>query len=113
MLRHSTSFAQPGVGAHGLVYSAESLRQARPSLSMATRVTRVLRAMLAEARAQPVTVSALARSAGVHPVHFARVYRAATGETPGEARRRFQVSRAASAVSQTRESLAEIASESP
>jgi AraC family transcriptional regulator len=75
----------------------------------APRWVATARIMLAEARAVPLTIGALAGAAGVHPVHFARVYRAVTGESPGVAQRRLQVGRAAAAVRHTRRTLADIA----
>jgi len=57
----------------------------------------------------PRSVSEIARELGVHPVHFARRFRAAFGHSPGEYLRRCRLERARRMVQRTSAPLAEIA----
>lgn len=61
--------------------------------------------------AAPVSVAAIARSVGVHPVHLARVFRAQLGASPGEYARRRRIERATDRLIRSRDSLVEIASD--
>ncbi len=59
--------------------------------------------------ATPVTVATLARDAGVHPVHFARVFRRVHGLGPAEFMRRHRVDLAIALLRHTRRPIGEIA----
>lgn len=60
---------------------------------------------------EPVRISELAAVAAVHPVHFARVFRAHYGVTPGVYMRRLRLQWAARQLAVTKTSLSQIAAE--
>lgn len=70
---------------------------------------RRVREHLREACAQPLRIAALARDAGVHPVHLAREFRRHYRCSPGEYLRRARLERALEALADPRLGLAEIA----
>lgn len=55
------------------------------------------------------SVSDVARSVGVHPIHLTRVFRTVQGCTPGEYQRGWRLRRAAALLDQTRLPVAEVA----
>lgn len=67
------------------------------------------RAWLDEACEQEVSLATLARECGVHPVYFARAFRAHLGETPGAYQRRRRALRAAALLARSKKPIAEIA----
>lgn len=67
-------------------------------------------ALMDEAARPDLNVEDLARAAGVHPVHLARVFRAAWGQSPAQLLRWRRTERAIHLLIKTRESAAEIAS---
>jgi AraC family transcriptional regulator len=64
---------------------------------------------LDDALGDAVHVADVARTAGVHPVHLARVFRRHTGLTPGEYLRRRRLSHAGVLLCETSRTLADIA----
>jgi AraC family transcriptional regulator len=60
---------------------------------------------------EPVRISELAAVAEVHPVHFARVFRAHYGVTPGSYMRRLRLQWAARQLAMTTMPLSKIAAE--
>lgn len=58
---------------------------------------------------EAVSIAELARGAGVHPVHLARVFRQHLGCTPGDYLRRRRLDRAAVLLRETRRPLSDIA----
>jgi AraC family transcriptional regulator len=71
-------------------------------------LTRAL-ALVEERLAEPLRLGDLAAAAGLSPFHFARVFRAQTGETPAQHLMRRRVDRAVALIRETRRPLAEIA----
>jgi AraC family transcriptional regulator len=68
-----------------------------------------LREQLQGQAGQALSIAALAASAGVHPVHLARVFRQYVGCSPGEYRRRWRVEHARRQLTASSRSLAHIA----
>lgn len=64
---------------------------------------------LHEGAVDGVSVADIAREAGVHPVHLARVFRACYGTSPGLYARRVRLDRAAEHLAATYATLAEVA----
>jgi AraC-like DNA-binding protein len=87
------------------------LRMPVPSRRLSIAPWRLARALaLAEARlAEDVSLSDLAEAAGLSRFHFARAFRAATGETPHAHLRRLRCERAKALMAQGDMTLAEIA----
>lgn len=56
-----------------------------------------------------LSIAALARSMGVHPIHFARLFRRAFGQPPARIRREVRAARVIERIVRSRASLAEIA----
>jgi AraC family transcriptional regulator len=79
-----------------------------PPPKMSARMARVA-SELRERFAQPWSLRELAREAQVHPVHFARAFRHAYGESVGEYVHRLRVEHAARELARTSAPLAEIA----
>ncbi|MES3036008.1 MAG: AraC family transcriptional regulator [Gemmatimonadota bacterium] len=67
------------------------------------------RALLDESLGGVVSIADVAREAGVHPVHLARVFRKQLGATPGEYLRQRRLSHACTLLRDTRRPPAEIA----
>ncbi|MBV9781790.1 MAG: helix-turn-helix transcriptional regulator, partial [Acidobacteriaceae bacterium] len=61
---------------------------------------------------EPVNLPSLANRVGTHPVHLARTFKRHRGKPIGDYVRELRVSHALEALTNTRKSLAEIASES-
>ncbi|MFL5470692.1 MAG: helix-turn-helix domain-containing protein [Gemmatimonadaceae bacterium] len=68
--------------------------------------------MLRDDYPEQLSVRAIARVCGVHPVYLARAFRRHIGCSPGEYRRQTRLERAAALISRTRSTLAEVALES-
>ena len=81
---------------------ARSARQAPSWLALA-------REQLDEALGSEIRIGDVAREAGVHPVHLARVFRQFTGLTPGDYLRRRRLDYACTLLRETRRPMAEIA----
>ncbi|MBV8518011.1 MAG: helix-turn-helix transcriptional regulator [Acidobacteria bacterium] len=62
-----------------------------------------------EAAREPLTVKALAASAGVHPLHFAKVFRRFQRCAPGEYLRKRRVAQATELLARTRTPIADVA----
>ena len=69
----------------------------------------VARELLDDRCGEAVRVTELARAAGVHPVHLARVFRQHLGCTPGEYLRRRRLERAAVLLRETARPLSDVA----
>jgi AraC family transcriptional regulator len=67
------------------------------------------RAQLDEALGSEIRIGEVARTAGVHPVHLARVFRQFTGLTPGDYLRRRRLDYACTLLRETRRPMVEIA----
>jgi len=65
--------------------------------------------MIVEASSDQLTISGIARDAGVHPVYLARTFRRFLGCTPGEYLRARRLERAAHLLGRKRHSIAEVA----
>jgi AraC family transcriptional regulator len=70
---------------------------------------RTARELLRDRCCEAVTVSDVAHTVGVHPVHLARTFRRCVGCTPGEYLRRARVERAAALLRDTRRPLGDVA----
>lgn len=68
--------------------------------------------LLSAQASSTLTVSALAHSAGLHPVHFVRAFRTHVGCTPGAYLRRLRVEASRRVLEETRAPLAHVALES-
>jgi AraC family transcriptional regulator len=68
--------------------------------------------IIEEEYAEPLTVAAIARRVGVHPVHASREFRRRYGITIGEYANKVRVRAACRRISRERESLALVAHES-
>jgi AraC family transcriptional regulator len=69
----------------------------------------VARELLDDRCGEAVRIAELARAAGVHPVHLARVFRRHLGCTPGEYLRRRRLERAAVLLRETARPLSDVA----
>jgi AraC family transcriptional regulator len=73
------------------------------------RWLRLARDMLRDRCADHVTIGAIARTCGVHPVHLARVFRGYLACSPGDYLRRSRLERAASLLRTSNGNLADVA----
>ena len=80
----------------------------RPSARDERRVTRVVRRIEADAH-EPLTLTALAREAGMSPYHFLRTFRAVTGMTPHQYVLRTRLTHAAVCLRNSTAPISEIA----
>jgi AraC family transcriptional regulator len=84
---------------------------ARPSGSIPDRVTKVL-SLLKDGFAERWSLRSLAREAGVHPMHLARMFRRHCGESVGQALHRVRVEHACRMLVETSRPLADVATAS-
>ncbi len=103
------------VAADGLTLEAELAElvdalSPSPAPGVSARMARVAEE-LAASYTRPWSLRALAHEAGVHPVHFARAFRAAFGESVGEHVHRLRVEHAARELARTTSAIAEIATD--
>jgi AraC family transcriptional regulator len=95
--------------AHCLELVAVSLRRAAPARSAPPRWLLEVRDVLHGSLDRRVGLAELARVAGVHPAHLARVFRSHLGCAPGSYLRRLRIERARRALVTTPAPIAEIA----
>ena len=74
----------------------------------APRWLAVARQRLDDALGSDVRIADIAREAGVHPVHLARVFRECTGVTPGDYLRQRRLAHACALLRETRRTLSDI-----
>jgi AraC family transcriptional regulator len=107
----SSALALEGLTLELLAYAARAA--AGPELRAPAWLRRArdqLRGIVRDGAGPPPRVEDLAREAGVHPVYFARAFRASFGESPGAYHRRVRLEWAAGEVAAARERpLADIA----
>jgi len=72
---------------------------------------RIMREKLHDDFREPLRVKDLARAAGVHPVHAARIFRRYSGRTPGEYLQHLRVQAACRMIAQDAENLSSVAVE--
>ncbi|MBZ5710777.1 helix-turn-helix transcriptional regulator [Nannocystis pusilla] len=90
---------------------AEAALDARERLAAAPAWLARAREQLQDSGAVTPRLSELAATAGVHPVHFSRAFRARYGRSPGEYLRRCRLERACALLHDPRRPLAEIAAQ--
>jgi AraC family transcriptional regulator len=86
-------------------------RVLREPHAMVPRWLVAVREQLHERFATPLTLRALARDAGVHPVHLTRAFRRAYGVTPGDYVRQRRLDRACDQLAHSAKPVAEVALE--
>jgi AraC family transcriptional regulator len=103
------AFEELAVQLAGAVLALQTKRAARrPSARDERRVTSAVRRIEAEAH-EPLTLTALAREAGMSPYHFLRTFRHVTGMTPRQYVLRTRLMRAAVRLHSSAEAVSEIA----
>lgn len=92
-----------------LALLGEVSRSSAPPVGGAPSWLRMVRMHLDDALGEPLGIRDLARTAGVHPVHLARVFRQCVGESPGAYQRRRRLEHAATLLRDTRRPISAIA----
>ncbi len=112
-LRRPDSVTGLAIEGLGLEMVAEASRRLAgdPARGRAPRWLHTVREMMHAQFLEPLSVGMIAREAGVHPVHLARVFRRHTGMSLGSCVRGLRLERAAARLAGSEDSISDIALE--